>query len=65
VKRTLVADIRPQAREDVDSIAGSISAGARFLDDFDAAVDASFKSPSSPKRGRRTDPTTSRRFVDL
>ncbi len=42
--RGLIADIRPQARQDVDGIAAYIAkrnpkTAARFLDDFDAAVD--------------------------
>jgi plasmid stabilization system protein ParE len=66
VKRTLVADIRPQAREDVDSIAGSVSAGARFLDDFDAAIDRLLQFPELAQVWQTNRPdnlSTVRRFV--
>jgi plasmid stabilization system protein ParE len=49
-RTSLVADIRPLARHDVDRIAATIAAehpeaGARFLDEFDAVVDRLLQFP--------------------
>ncbi len=51
MKRLLIADIRPQARADVDDIATyiaerNLTAAVRFLDDFDAAVDRLLQFPA-------------------
>jgi plasmid stabilization system protein ParE len=50
VRRPLIADIRPRARQDVDGIAAYLAErdptiAARFLDAFDAAVDRLLQFP--------------------
>ena len=71
MKRALVADIRPLAREDLDSIAATIDAehheaALRFLDTFDAAIDRLVQLPELGQVWQTNRPdtlSTVRRFV--